>query len=116
MLSQGLYNISARVFSESSLVFPETTQHQCVEVTRDGLLGVIGMTREKCFDVTLPSQTITNVLSGGGRTIYFFNEVDLGYYDTIKINTENFQIPKSLEDVQKLYETFETKYLDVELI
>ncbi len=111
-LSEGLYNVTLQVYGNSSLVFPSTTRRKCVEVPSPGLLGLFGRTREQCFDIEMPSQTVTSVLIGGGKTQDYFTE-DRLERGKLEIIGQSLDFPKSLEDLGKNYELFETKTISV---
>lgn len=109
-LTEGSYNITMQVYTNSSLVFPASTSRKCVEVTKPGILGMFGQTEEQCFNINMPQQQLTSVLIGGGKGVDFFTEdrLDRG---KIKISGEALTIPTSLEQVQQNYEIFETKHV-----
>ena len=73
------------------------------------------MTREECYDLTLPSQTLTNVLYAGGKTSYYMTPTELQDASKIEIHAESIGMPASVEDLQKTYEIFETKKINVVL-
>lgn len=110
-LIEGMYNITLYVYTNSSLIFPATSQRKCVEVTSSGILGMFGQTKEQCFDINMPQQQITNVLSGGGKTSDYLtqNRLERG----LKIIGENLPVPTNLDDLQKNYEIFDAKTLTI---
>jgi hypothetical protein len=114
-LTEGDYNISVYIYRNSTINFPQTTRQECTEVPVSGIVGVLGLTQKKCFDITLPSQVITNSLAGGGNENYYFFESDLSGHRTIEINANSFKVPTNLEELQKNYLDFDTKSLEVSL-
>ena len=114
-LSEAYYNITAYVFRLSTITLPSTTTRQCIKVPRSGIAGIFGMTREECYDLTLPSQTLTNVLYAGGKTSYYMTPTELQDASKIEIHAESIGMPASVEDLQKTYEIFETKKINVVL-
>jgi len=113
-LSEGLYEVQVYIYKNSSLKLEETTYEQCIEVPQSGLGGFFGLTKEKCFDIEIPSQIISNVLSGGGKENYYILEdVDLKGKKIIEINAESLDLPKSVEDLQDNYLLFEDKGLEI---
>ena len=112
-LSEGQYEIQVYIYRNSSIKLEETTHEQCVEVVQTGLGGLFGLTREKCFDIKIPSQIISNALSGGGKENYYILESELQSANTIEINAESLPLPKSIEQLQNNYLLFEDKNLEV---
>ena len=55
----------------------ETTTQECVEIPKSSLGGIFGLTEEKCFDIVIPAQIVSNVLAGGGTQKHYILEDDL---------------------------------------
>lgn len=91
------------------------TQKQCVEVPRSSIGGLIGLTKEVCFDVQVPAQTLSNALSAGGKLNYTFSENQLRGSRVIDIYAETLPEPNTLEQIQKNYNLFENKELKINL-
>lgn len=75
--------------------------------------GIFGITKEKCFDITIPSQTISNVLVGGGNQKYYISESEIEESTTIDISADSLPTPKTIEDLQNNFILFEDKGLDI---
>ncbi len=112
-LSEGQYEVQVYVYKNSSLKLGETVYKQCVEVPQTGLGGLFGLTKEKCFDIEIPAQIISNVLSGGGKENYYILESELTSSGVIEINAKSLSLPKSIEQLQDNYLLFEEKDLDI---
>ena len=112
-LSEGFYNISVYVFRDSSIPIPAMKKEQCAEVSKSGILGFFGQTEEKCFDLDLPSQTLSNVISGGGDVEEYITEMQLEKGE-IEINAPSISLPRSLEELQDSYILLENNvvYID----
>lgn len=112
-LSEGLYNISVYAYRDSSITIPGMQKEQCSEVPKSGILGIFGATEEKCFDIDLPEQTLSNVISGGGKGEEYITEMQLEK-GKLQINVNSFPLPKTLEDLQDSYSLLEVKpvYID----
>jgi len=111
-LSEGQYKIQVYIYKNSSLTLGATTTQQCVEVPR-GVLGVLGLTRERCFDIQVPEQIISNVLAGGGTQNYYVLESELNKQNSMEIDTESLSIPKTIGELQNNYLLFDTHGLEV---
>ncbi|MFH1787283.1 MAG: hypothetical protein ABH811_00610 [archaeon] len=112
-LSEGQYEIQVSVYRNSSIRLDATTHEQCVEIPKSGLGGLFGITEEKCFEIDIPSQVVSNALAGGGKENYYVLESELKNSNTLEINAESLNIPKSIEELQNNYILFENNDLDV---
>lgn len=112
-LSEGEYEISVYIYRDSSMKLKETTQQQCVEVPSSGIGALFGMKEKKCFDVKIPSQILTNALSGGGKQDYYILESDLKNSNTLEINSDDFGVPSTIEQLQNNYLIFDSSTLEV---
>jgi hypothetical protein len=112
-LSEGQYEIQVQIYKNSSLKIEETVKEQCMEIPQSGLGGIFGLTEEKCFDIEIPAQIISNALAGGGKENYYVLESELSKSNIIEINALSLPTPKSLEQLQDNYLLFESKNLDV---
>ncbi len=112
-LSEGSYEVRVYVYGNSSIRIPASTKTECVEVPRSGLLGLLGQTREECFDITLPATTIESSLVGGGilNTYLLDNELRKG---VLRIETDRLPRPTSLDQLSQNFEIFETKLVWIE--
>lgn len=112
ILSEGPYEIQVYIYQDSSLEIGETTAEQCIEVP-NGILGAIGLTKERCFDIEVPSQIISDALSGGGTQSHIILESDLESSNFIQINAGSLPVPKTIDDVQVNHLLFEEKGLTI---
>ena len=108
-LSEGLYNISVRVFSGANLKIPGSSESKCVQIPSPGILGFLGRTKEQCFTVNLPEQTLTNSLSAGGDSQEFILESDLKSGNKIKVSTPVLPPVTSLDQLQQNYELLDSQ-------
>lgn len=112
-LSEGLYNITIYAYSSASLTIPASTKKQCTEVSRGGILGIFGATREECVDITLPEQTIDSALVGGGKSEIYILPSDLKKGE-ITLRVDSLPTPKSIDELQNNFIAFEA--MGVELV
>ena len=112
-LTEGQYEIQVQIYANSSLNIDAATNQQCVDVPESGLSGLFGMTKQKCFDIEMPAQIISNALAGGGTQNHYILESDLQNSETIEINAQSLPTPKTLEELQNNYILFEDKTLGV---
>ena len=112
-LSEGQYEIQVQIYKNSSIKLEETKHEQCMEIPKSGLGGLFGLTEEKCFDIKIPAQVISNALAGGGKESYYVLESKLDGSNIIEINAESLPLPRTIEQLQNNYILFEDKNLDV---
>ncbi len=112
-LSEGEYEIQVYIYQDSSLDLESMTKEQCIEVPQTGLGGFFGLTKQKCFDVEIPAQIISNVLAGGGKAGYYVLESELVGSNFIEINAQSLTLPESLEQLQTNHILFEDRGLDI---
>ena len=112
-LNSGQYEIRVYIYREGEIEIPQTVQKQCMEVPLTGIGGLFGITQEKCFDVVLPEQTLSNVLGGGGNQNYYIAESELEQSTIVDINAESLPVPRTIEQLQESFIIFEDKGLDI---
>ena len=112
-LAQGQYEVQVYIYKDSKITLESSVQEQCVEIPQTGLGGLIGLTKEKCFEVEIPEQTIESSLQGGGKQNYYLANSELEATTTIDINAESLPVPTNAEELQKNFLIFEEKGLDI---
>jgi hypothetical protein len=112
-LREGQYEIQVYIYKDSDLKLEETIYEQCVEVPQTGFGSLLGLTQNKCFDVKIPSQVISNVLAGGGNKNYYVLGSELETSNVIEINVGSLDLPKTIEELQDNYLLVEDKELEV---
>ncbi|MEK6913140.1 MAG: hypothetical protein AABW47_00525 [Nanoarchaeota archaeon] len=112
-LSEGDYGISVYVYKDSSIRLTESVSEECVDVPSAGIGGIFGFKDKNCFDVKVPSQIISNVLSGGGKVDYSISEDNLKNSNSIEINSDDLGVPTTMEQLQNNYLLFDNNELEV---
>ncbi len=112
-LSEGSYTLTVYVYGNSSITIPSSKRTQCQEVPRSGIFGFFGATKEECFDINIPETTIEYALRGGGKgDVYLLpSQLESG---KLTIYAEELPIPKSLEELQYNYASFESMEASVQ--
>ncbi|MCA9487374.1 MAG: hypothetical protein KC516_00240 [Nanoarchaeota archaeon] len=113
VLSEGDYEIQISTYKNSSLSLAETTQEQCVDVPATGIGAFFGAKKQECFEITIPEQIVSQVLSGGGSTSYFISESELKNSNYVELNFESLPEVNSLDDLQNNYILYENKKVEV---
>ncbi len=112
-LAEGQYEVHVYIYRDSSISIGETTTEQCMEIPKSGVLGAFGLKEEKCFEIEVPEQIISQALVGGGKQKYYILESELIGFSTIEIDTKSFSVPETIEQLQINHLLFETKGLEI---
>lgn len=114
-LPSGLYDVRVQMFANSEIVLPASSQEHCVEVPRSGVLGVAGLTQKQCSIVQVEEQIVTSAITGGGITDVFFDNYQLKNSNSVVIEVNNLNIPKTFEELQENYVAIEVNEVGVTL-
>lgn len=112
-LREGNYNISVYVYKNSSLVLPAVSEKKCTQVPKSGIGALVGMTEEKCFDINIPSQEISFVVVGGGKSQEYLAESQLKESNVLNLNVPLFKTPANIQEVQDNYISIEDSNVEV---
>lgn len=104
-LKEANYNIEVYVYGDTGISIPASRKTNCVDVSRGGLFGLFGATKEECFDINYPETKIENALRGGGKTETYILESELES-GRIVLEVQSLPSPDSLEQLQLNYEIF----------
>ncbi|MBU1252212.1 MAG: hypothetical protein KKC96_01330 [Nanoarchaeota archaeon] len=112
-LSEGQYEVQVYIYSDSEITLGATTKQQCVDVPRGGFLGFVGLKEQRCFDIEIPEQVISQVLTGGGTQSYYVLDLELTNSGSIEINSKSFPVPKTIEQLNMNHLLFDESGLDI---
>jgi len=112
-LSEGQYEVQIQIYRNSDLKLPSSAKEQCIEIPESGIGGFFGFTKEKCFNIEIPEQIVSNALAGGGKENYYILESELENSNIIEIDTNSLPLPDSIERLQDNYILFEEQGLDI---
>lgn len=112
-LSEGDYEIQVQIYEEANVEFGNVRKEQCVEVSQSGIRGMLGLTKEECFDINVPEGITSNALSGGGTENYYITESELKNSQTIEVNVKSLPSPNTIEQLQSNYVLFENRGVDL---
>ncbi|MBX4212370.1 hypothetical protein KW787_02870 [Candidatus Pacearchaeota archaeon] len=110
-LSEGIYEIRAYVYGNSSIVIPASTKSECTSVPTSGVAGFFGGTKEQCYTVNIPQTKIDYALVGGGVQQAYLLGSDLSK-GNLNLNVYSLPRPNTLEQLQYNYESFESSGID----
>jgi len=114
-LGDGNYKFDLKVYKTGQIKLPESKRKECVQVPRTGLLGIFGFSDEKCFDVTIPGTTVSNIVYAGGVVDSYIAESQLEKANKLKIYASSVQIPVNIEEMSEIYNLIETKNIRLQL-
>ena len=115
-LAEGDYSFDLKVYKKSSITVPATTTKQCINQPKEGILGYFGSTQEKCTDITVPSQTLSNYVYAGGKQNYYVTPSELEGANAFRIFARSAPAPHDIQQAQDNYEVVSAKVLAIEII
>jgi hypothetical protein len=113
-LAEGDYTFDLKVYGSASINLPPTNTRQCVQTPKSGLLGIFGMQDEKCFDITVPGQTIGNVLSAGGYLRYYVLPSEMENSNILRLYARSVSPPNDINSVQINYDRVTSQKIDLQ--
>ncbi|RMD67801.1 hypothetical protein D6817_00480 [Candidatus Pacearchaeota archaeon] len=113
-LPDGNYEIRVYVYSNSKLSLPPSTQVKCVQVPKQGLLGVFGAKEENCFNVQTPATSLNFALIGGGKLKRFLTQQELST-GRLNLFVPSFGNPSSIDELQRNFVLFGSSELGLEV-
>jgi len=112
-LGEGDYNFDLRIYKNGVVNIPATKTRQCAEVPQSGLIGLFGLTEEKCSDITIPAQQLSNLLYSGGKVSQYITPTELENAKTLRVYAKSVKLPTSLDEIQSVYDTIESKSISI---
>jgi len=112
-LSEGQYEIQVYIYDNSEIKIGENVATQCLEVPRGGFLGFVGLKEERCFDINVPEQIISQALVGGGTQSYYVLDSELSTSNFIELNVDSFPKPETIEQLNVNNLLFDESGVDV---
>jgi len=113
-LSAGDYNIEVVVYRNTSLSLSGFSTRECINVPTSGIFGIFGGSEEKCFNLEVPGQIISQAVAGGGDNTWYISESELESSKKIIISGEGLPVPQSIEELQKNYDALKDKSLSID--
>jgi len=116
-LAEGDFDFDLKIYkSNSNINIPATKTKQCIDIPQQGILGLFGAKEEKCSEITIPAQKLTNALYAGGKINKYITLSELENGKVFRIYAKSVAPPTSIEDIQNSYDLIEGKSLKIEII
>ena len=112
-LPQGSYEISGYLFRSGKIELSAQTTQNCVDVPRDGVAGLLGFKTSQCYDISTPSQELTQITIGGGNVQQEFSENQLRQSNTLEVSIPAQTPPQTMQELQGIYEVIGLSSLDI---
>ncbi|MEK6919225.1 MAG: hypothetical protein AABW73_04265 [Nanoarchaeota archaeon] len=112
-ITEGEYNITAYAYELSNITLPGTKEKKCFQVPRPGLSAVLGLTKEQCYDITIPGQKISTSISGGGKTNYYFTQSQIRTQKNVQVTIPRGPTPRTIEALQTAYAIADNKQITI---
>ncbi|MCD4666895.1 hypothetical protein K8R47_03735 [archaeon] len=98
------YDISIYLMNnDTSYTIEEQTVTNCVEVPRQGLLGLFG-TQEKCIESEIPEIELDSVIVGSAQFDFDITSTTLDNSNKVIFYVNYYGLPESYEDIARIYE------------
>lgn len=114
-IPEGNYEVKVQIQKPSSIVLGSQQVEECINIPASGIPGMMGMTTEQCYNLTLPSSQLTNVPIGGGLSDFYVTDAELKDSKKIKIQAEKFDVPQTSEDVMDIYDMISISPIKIDL-
>lgn len=115
-LSEGDYDFELEVYRNSDLTIPATTTKQCIKQPQDGILGYFGAEEEKCYDINMPSQKLTNIPSAGGKINQYITPDELEGNKIFRIYSTSVKMPSTIEEASGVYDAVTVKKINIQIV
>jgi hypothetical protein len=115
-LSTGYFEFDLRVYGDISIKVPSFKTRQCAEVQAGIIGGIFGITEEKCAEVEVPSQEITNFVYAGGKGEEVIFSDDLKNKKILRIYATSIKKPENADEVALGWDKIENKRITLEIV
>ncbi|MBL7101095.1 MAG: hypothetical protein ISS23_04030 [Nanoarchaeota archaeon] len=102
-LIPGDYKVKEYVIKDGSPIkIPGREIETCVDIPKQGFLGLFGSTEPKCTKAKIPDTEITSLTTGGAEFEWTVNKNELYTSDYVKFYINTKPAPKSLEEISSI--------------
>jgi hypothetical protein len=114
-LSEGIYDVTVQIYKQTNLNLGSQEVEKCIKVPSAGIPGLLGMTTEQCYNLTLPSSQLTSVPIGGGKSQFSVTDQELKSARKIKISAEELDTPTDIDEIANIYDLIDATSLTITL-
>lgn len=106
----GKYDVSSQAFaeSESGITIEGKRVETCVTMPQKSILGIFGLTEEKCFSANIPDITLARVMKGGADYSWNVPRDVVASAEKLTIYIPVVSTPKTMEDMEAAQDMVET--------
>lgn len=103
-LTSGNYRVSSVIMrSGGDISLPKQEIESCVDVPRQGILGILGSTEKKCVTNTIEESKLDSAIIGGAEFIWEVSQSELEAGNKIIFYTVRDKFPRSIEEMSEIY-------------
>jgi hypothetical protein len=114
-LSQGTYTVNVQLYKQSSLSIGAQQIEKCLKVPVSGIPGMVGITTEQCYNISVPASQLTNVLFGGGSSEFSASDSELKNARKLSIVAERLDTPLNIDDLSIISDSLYLNPLQITL-
>ncbi len=103
-LIDGKYFVKIYIIANSTrgIKLDEQKIENCIDIPKTGIAGLLGGTEKKCYETTLPSMTLDQVMIGGNQFEFTVNRDELSKAKSITFYSIYDNYPMNINDVNKI--------------
>ena len=103
-LTSGNYRVNSVIMrSGGDINLPKQEIESCVDVPREGILGILGSTEKKCVTNTVEESKLDSAIIGGAEFIWEVSQSELEAGNKIIFYSVRDKFPRSVEEMSEIY-------------
>ncbi|MFH1637166.1 MAG: hypothetical protein ABIB71_01950 [Candidatus Woesearchaeota archaeon] len=109
-LIAGRFDVKSQAFADSDygITIEGTKVERCVAIPQKGILGIFGLTEEKCFSTNIPDVTLNRVIKGGADYSWELQRDAISGASKITFYIPVVSTPSTMEEIEEAYDLEET--------
>lgn len=112
-LSEGTYHVNAQIYRQGEISFGSGEVEKCIKIPSEGIGGMLGLTSEQCYNVSLPATKITEIVVGGGNADVSFTDLQLKNARKVIIKSDTLDTPNTVDGLSDVYEFIDSNALSL---
>jgi hypothetical protein len=109
-LVSGMYSVTSYLMrkSDNPIKIEGETYVECVDIPRSGLLGVIGFSKEECFETKIEDSEIENFIAGGAKFEFSLGHSELRSGSKLVLYVPYASTPRTNEEMINIINNIDT--------